>query len=136
ISWQIQQFMSDGLPVYISRIQTFFVEHDFDWVRRYFGSDPTELQSNIKGLLGKSSDFITSLLNSLLKSGKSIVNLVSLFVVAPVVAFYMLLDWPRMVAAVDSLIPRDHLETVRSIFYEMDRAIAGFVRGQGTVCLI
>lgn len=136
ISWQIQQFMSDGLPVYINRIQTFFVEHDFDWVRRYFGSDPNELQSNIKGLLGKSSDFITSLLNSLLKSGKSIVNLVSLFVVAPVVAFYMLLDWPRMVAAVDSLIPRDHLETVRSIFYEMDRAIAGFVRGQGTVCLI
>ncbi|GAA5103106.1 AI-2E family transporter [Bartonella acomydis] len=136
ISWQIQQFMSNGLPVYINRIQTFFVEHDFDWVRRYFGSDPNELQSNIKGLLGKSSDFITSLLNSLLKSGKSIVNLVSLFVVAPVVTFYMLLDWPRMVSAIDSLIPRDHLETVRSIFHEMDRAIAGFVRGQGTVCLI
>ncbi|WP_455465480.1 AI-2E family transporter [Bartonella sp. B39] len=136
ISWQIQQFVSNGLPVYINRIQTFFVEHDFDWVRRYFDSDPSELQSNIKGLLGKSSDFITSLLNSLLKSGKSIVNLVSLFVVAPVVAFYMLLDWPRMVAAIDSLIPRDHLETVRSIFHEMDRAIAGFVRGQGTVCLI
>ncbi|WP_455480235.1 AI-2E family transporter [Bartonella sp. B12(2025)] len=136
ISWQIQKFVSDGLPVYISRIQTFFVEHDFNWVRRYFDSDPNELQSNIKGLLGKSSDFITSLLNSLLKSGKSIVNIVSLFVVAPVVAFYMLLDWPRMVASVDSLIPRDHLETVRSIFHEMDRAVAGFVRGQGTVCLI
>lgn len=136
ISWQIQQFMSDGLPVYINRIQTFFVEHDFDWVRRYFGSDPGELQSNIKGLLGQSSDFITSLLNSLLKSGKSIVNIVSLFVVAPVVAFYLLLDWPRMVATVDSLIPRDHLETVRSIFHEMDRAVAGFVRGQGTACLI
>ncbi|GAA5105158.1 AI-2E family transporter [Bartonella jaculi] len=136
ISWQIQQFVSNGLPVYINRIQTFFVEHDFDWVRRYFGSDPNELQSNIKGLLGQSSDFITSLLNSLLKSGKSIVNIVSLFVVAPVVAFYMLLDWPRMVTAVDSLIPRDHLETVRSIFHEMDRAIAGFVRGQGTACLI
>ncbi|GAA4661602.1 AI-2E family transporter [Bartonella pachyuromydis] len=136
ISWQIQQFVSNGLPVYVNRIQTFFVEHDFDWVRRYFGSDPNELQSNVKGLLGKSSDFIASLLNSLLKSGKSIVNLVSLFVVAPVVTFYMLLDWPRMVATIDSLIPRDHLETVRSIFHEMDRAIAGFVRGQGTVCLI
>ncbi|MBX4335569.1 AI-2E family transporter [Bartonella raoultii] len=136
ISGQIQQFVSDGLPVYINRIQTFFIEHDFNWVRHYFGSDPNELQSNIKGLLGKSSDFITSLLNSLLKSGKSIVNIISLFVVAPVVAFYMLLDWPRMVTAIDSLIPRDHLETVRSIFHEMDRAIAGFVRGQGTVCLI
>ncbi|WP_336288332.1 MULTISPECIES: AI-2E family transporter [unclassified Bartonella] len=136
ISWQIQQFMSDGLPIYVSRIQTFFVEYDFDWVRRYFGSDPKELQTNITGLLGQSSDFITSLLNSLLKSGKSIVNVVSLFVVAPVVAFYMLLDWPRMVAAIDSWIPRDHLETVRGIFHEMDRAVAGFIRGQGTSCLI
>ncbi|WP_332061089.1 AI-2E family transporter [Bartonella sp. CB74] len=136
ISWQIQQFMSDGLPIYVSRIQTFFVEYDFDWVRRYFGSDPKELQTNITGLLGQSSDFITSLLNSLLKSGKSIVNVVSLFVVAPVVAFYMLLDWPRMVAAIDSWIPRNHLETVRGIFHEMDRAVAGFIRGQGTSCLI
>ncbi len=136
ISSQIQQFVRDGLPVYINRIQIFFVKYDFDWIRRYFGSDPNELHSNIKGFLGEGSDFITSLLNSLLKSGKSIVNIVSLFVVAPVVAFYMLLDWPRMVAAIDSLIPRDHLETVRSIFYEMDRAVAGFVRGQGTVCLI
>ncbi|WP_455477599.1 AI-2E family transporter [Bartonella sp. B41] len=136
ISWQIQQFMSNGLPVYVGRIQAFFSEHDFGWVKRYFGSDPSELQNNIKGILGQSSDFITSLLNSLLKSGKSIVNIISLFVVAPVVAFYMLLDWPRIVEAVDSWIPRDHLETVRSIFHEMDRAVAGFVRGQGTVCLI
>ncbi len=36
-----------------------------------------------------------------------------LFVVTPVVAFYMLLDWDRMVATVDSWVPRDHVETVR-----------------------
>ncbi|MCZ2328203.1 AI-2E family transporter [Bartonella sp. F02] len=136
ISWQIQQFVSNGLPIYINRIQTFLVEYDFNWVRRYFGSDPGEFQANIKALLGQSSDFIASLLNSLLKSGKSIVSIVSLFTVAPVVAFYMLLDWPRMVEAVDSWIPRDHVETVRDIFYKMDRAVAGFIRGQGTVCLI
>lgn len=136
ISGQIQQFVSNGLPIYVNRIQTFFVEHNFDWVRRYFDSDPNELHTNIKALLGQSSDFITSLLNSLLKSGKSIVNIVSLFVVTPVVTFYILLDWPQMVKAVDSWIPRSHLITVRSLFHEMDKAVAGFVRGQGTVCLI
>ncbi|AQX27962.1 AI-2E family transporter [Bartonella sp. JB63] len=136
ISGQIQQFVSNGLPIYVNRIQTFFVEHNFDWVRRYFDSDPNELHTNIKALLGQSSDFITSLLNSLLKSGKSIVNIISLFVVTPVVTFYILLDWPRMVEAVDSWIPRSHLTTVRSLFHEMDRAVAGFVRGQGTACLI
>ncbi|AQX18405.1 putative PurR-regulated permease PerM [Bartonella sp. A1379B] len=136
ISGQIQQFISNGLPIYVNRIQTFFVEHNFSWVRRYFDSDPNELHTNIKVLLGQSSDFITSLLNSLLKSGKSIVNIISLFVVTPVVTFYILLDWPHMVEVVDSWIPRSHLTTVRSLFHEMDRAVAGFVRGQGTVCLI
>ncbi|WP_199570346.1 AI-2E family transporter [Bartonella sp. 1-1C] len=136
ISGQIQQFISNGLPIYVNRIQTFFVEHNFSWVRRYFDSDPNQLHTNIKMLLGQSSDFITSLLNSLLKSGKSIVNIISLFVVTPVVTFYILLDWPHMVEVVDSWIPRSHLTTVRSLFHEMDRAVAGFVRGQGTVCLI
>ncbi|ABM45539.1 hypothetical protein H704_00689 [Bartonella bacilliformis Peru38] len=136
ISWQIQQFVSNGLPTYMNRIQTFFVEYNFDWIRHYFGSDPSELQSNITALLGQSSDFITSFLNSLLRSGRSIVNIVSLLVVVPVVAFYMLLDWQRMIETVDSWIPRDHLATVRSIFHEMDRAVAGFIRGQGTVCLV
>ncbi|CBI76384.1 permease protein [Bartonella clarridgeiae 73] len=136
VSGQIQKFVSNGLPIYVNRIQNFFIEHNFDWVRRYFDSDPNELHTNIKALLGQSSDFITSLLNSLLKSGKSIVNIISLFVVTPVVTFYILLDWPHMVEAVDSWIPRSHLTTVRSLFHEMDRAVAGFVRGQGTACLI
>ncbi|MFN3401756.1 MAG: AI-2E family transporter, partial [Ferrovibrio sp.] len=56
-------------------------------------------------------------------------------VVVPVVAFYLLLDWPRMLQTIDSCIPVPHRETVRTLVREMDRAIAGFVRGQMLVCL-
>lgn len=136
IGSQLQQFIREGLPIYVERIQNFFADHSFEWIKGYIGSDPAEIQSNIQAMLGQSSDLIKSVLNSVLNSGKSLVNLVSLFVVAPVVAFYMLLDWERMVNTIDSWIPRDHLETVRGIFHEMDRAVAGFIRGQGTVCLI
>lgn len=52
------------------------------------------------------------------------------------VAFYMLLDWDRMVATVDSWVPRDHVETVRQISADINSATAGFVRGQGTLCLV
>lgn len=135
ITSQLQQFIRDGLPVYINRIQAFFANHSFEWIKQYIGSDASEIQSNIQALLGQSSELIKSVLNSVLDSGKSLVNLVSLFIVAPVVAFYMLLDWERMVSTIDSWIPRDHLETVRGIFHEMDRAVAGFIRGQTTVCL-
>ena len=43
---------------------------------------------------------------SLWSGGQALVSLFSLVVVTPVVAFYLLYDWHRMVATVDSWIPR------------------------------
>jgi len=48
----------------------------------------------------------------------------------------MLYDWDNMVAKVDHLLPRDHAPTIRKLASEIDRTMAGFIRGQGTVCLI
>jgi predicted PurR-regulated permease PerM len=53
----------------------------------------------------------------------------------PVVAFYLLYDWDRMVARADALLPRQHAETIRSLIAEISDVIAGFVRGQGLLCL-
>ena len=41
-----------------------------------------------------------------------------------------------MVAKVDSWLPRDHVEDIRAIFRDINAAMAGFIRGQGTVCLL
>jgi predicted PurR-regulated permease PerM len=76
------------------------------------------------------------LLQGLLSSAAGVVNILVFLVVVPVVAFYLLLDWDRMVARIDDLLPRDHAPTIRRLAGEIDRTLASFVRGQGTVCLI
>ena len=76
------------------------------------------------------------LLNSALKSVGSILNVIMLFVIVPVVAFYLLYDWDNMVGELDALLPRDHAPVIRRLAGEVDRALASFVRGMGTVCLI
>ncbi len=76
------------------------------------------------------------LLETALASFASIINVIVLFVIVPVVAVYLLLDWDRMVAAVDRLLPRDHAPTVRQLARDIDRTLSSFVRGMGTVCLI
>jgi predicted PurR-regulated permease PerM len=63
-------------------------------------------------------------------------SLLTLFVITPVVTFYLLLDWDRMVARLDDLMPRDHAPAIRQLSRDIDRTLAGFIRGQGTVCLI
>ena len=76
------------------------------------------------------------LVNGLVSSVSSIVNILLLIVIVPVVAFYLLMDWDNMVAKIDALVPRDHVKTVREVAGEIDRTLASFIRGQGTVCLI
>ncbi|HHX90119.1 MAG TPA: AI-2E family transporter [Paracoccus sp.] len=65
-----------------------------------------------------------------------LVRLVLFWVVMPVVAFYLLIDWPRVVQNVDELLPREHALTIRQIARDIDAAIAGFVRGEVMVSTI
>ncbi|MFN4058706.1 MAG: AI-2E family transporter [Roseinatronobacter sp.] len=76
------------------------------------------------------------LAQGVLRSLTSVLGVVVFLLVAPVVAFYLLLDWPRLLQSVDDLLPRQHAPTLRLLGRDVDGAIAGFVRGQITVCLI
>ncbi len=76
------------------------------------------------------------LASGLLSSAIGVVSIVIFIVVVPVVAFYLLLDWDRMIARVDAMLPRDHAPTVRRLAGEIDTVLAGFVRGQLSVCLL
>jgi len=76
------------------------------------------------------------LVSALLSSAQGIINIVVLLVIVPVVSFYLLLDWDRMVAQIDDMLPRDHVDTVRDLARQIDSTLASFIRGQGTVCLI
>ncbi len=81
-------------------------------------------------------DVSVKLLESAWSIGLAGVNFITLAVITPVVAFYLLLDWDNMVARVDELLPRQHRHTIRDLAKRVDRVLAGFVRGQLTVCLI
>ncbi len=76
------------------------------------------------------------LLDTALNSVGSLINVVVLLVIVPVVAFYLLYDWDRMISEIDNLLPRDHAPVIRQLAGEIDRTLASFIRGMGTVCLI
>lgn len=96
--------------------------------------------ANIKAVL---KDNMTSglqlggkLLKGVINNGFAIINLISLLLITPVVAFYMLRDWDTFVKKVDTLLPRKSKATIREQFKQIDRALSGFIRGQLSVCLI
>jgi predicted PurR-regulated permease PerM len=135
----LAQQMSDfvgRLPEYLSRLQGLVTNFDPEWLKQRFGVDPGSLREGLNSLLTSGMGFATTVFESIWNSGVALFNIAGLFVVTPVVAFYMLLDWDRMVAAVDDWVPRDHVQTVRQIAADINKSTAGFVRGQGTLCLI
>lgn len=124
------------LPDYVSQLQSLLASSDRSWLKNWIGLDTTNLKESLGSLLSEGAGLVGTVLLQVWNSGKALADLASLFVVTPVVAFYLLLDWDRMVETVDGWIPRNHLAAVREISADMNRAIAGFVRGQGSVCLI
>ncbi len=77
-----------------------------------------------------------ALLAAVLGSLGNVFSALTLLVIAPVVAFYLLLDWDRMVVRIDELLPLEHADTIRAIANRINHALAGYLRGQALVTLI
>ena len=78
----------------------------------------------------------TKMLGGVIDGGAAIADLLSLFLITPLVAFYLLRDWDLIVEKVYDWFPIRHKDTLREQLNEIDKKLAAFVRGQGTVCLI
>ena len=100
----------------------------------------TETLERLRGVAADSSQFAfrwaTKLLGEVVSGGVALANLASLLFITPIVAFYLLRDWDRMIAKIDSWLPRPQADTIRQCLRDIDATLAGFVRGQGTVCVV
>ena len=94
------------------------------------------LTGHIATAAGWAGGWAGEIAGRVLGSGLALVNLLGLAVVTPVVAFYLLRDWDRITAAVNDLLPRRSAPVIRRQAALIDVTLAGFVRGQATVCLL
>lgn len=132
---QLARF-ADDLPSLIESLVARFDEFAPLWMKELVANSGANVQGSITEVAGKAAGWIVSLLSSILSGGMALVNLLSLMVVTPIVAFYLLVDWDSMIAKVDSWLPRDHADVLRQLARQIDAAMAGFIRGQGSVCLL
>ncbi len=132
---QVAKFAGD-LPNIIRALVQRFDELAPLWMKDLLARSGSDVQGSVSNVAGKAAEWLGTVLSTLLTGGMALVNLVSLLVVTPIVAFYLLQDWDRMVTTVDSWVPREHVGTVRALANEINVAMAGFIRGQGTVCLL
>lgn len=94
-----------------------------------------DLQADATQWAGQALAVAGSVAGGLARRGVALVNLLALVFLTPVVTFYLLRDWEKLLAAIDSALPLDHADTIRGLARQSNAAIAGYVRGQALVCI-
>jgi len=107
------------------------------WLRDTLGIELQLDLATVKQLISEnieSAETVSLKVLSSLKAGGTVVLgiLINLALI-PVVMFYLLRDWNRIVERVDDLLPRRWLPRVRKIANEIDKVLAEFLRGQLSV---
>ncbi len=115
-----------------THLDTFFnLLHD-----RLSADDINRLRSAVSDGVGRVLTGAGSFISGLLTSGFAIANILSLLIITPIVAFFLLRDWNGIIAAVDSCLPRRHVATIREQTALIHETLSGYMRGQASVCLI
>ncbi|HKM61773.1 MAG TPA: AI-2E family transporter [Acidisphaera sp.] len=125
------------IPQYATQFQAWanqLIKH----LQEQLGSDYVDnnLRDVVGGQMGAMLSFLATALSRVIGSGFAIFSTLSLLVVTPVVAFYMLRDWPRVVARFDSWLPRRYSGVIRAQAREVDRILSAWVRGQALCCVL
>jgi predicted PurR-regulated permease PerM len=134
------------LPGYAMRLQTLAIDEGNALIEKYGGGwlsslglgeqlSSAQIQKSIGDFVAQGAQWLVNAMKSLVSGGAAVFNFLALLIITPVVAFYILIDWNRMIAEIDSWLPLDHRDRLRAIAAEINRALAGFIRGQSLVCL-
>ena len=126
----------ERLPALITRVQELAAPYFDGELRKLLGGDVKSLEGGLQTALSQGAGWITRVLQSLWNGGQAVVSVLSILVISPVVAAYMLVDWDDMIGRIDGWVPQRHRETVRLLAGRMNDAVAGFVRGQVSVCIV
>ncbi len=124
-----------AIPGYIEKIRNHYVPWIENWLSQFEPEDIEKLRDAAGQSVGGAAGWIGNIFKNILSTSFAVFDIIALMIVTPVVAFYMLNDWPRVTKTVDSLLPRRYYDVIHTQLKEIDSTLSGFIRGQAIVCL-
>lgn len=138
---QLSQLI-DQLPGYYQKARAYVIQHYGHWLQplQKLGAAQTpgpqgqpDMQRQITQDL---APWLLTQLQNVLKGSLALFNSLALMFLTPVVTFFLLRDWNKMIASVEKLLPRKDAPAIKEIAQEIDWTISGYLRGTLIVLLI
>ena len=137
--WQQLMYARDSIPAGIHWVNATFLP----WVSNTFNVERMEIDTDQISTVvmeyiqtNYSADSIQTMALRLAQSGLNFIQIGGTIVLIPVIAFYFLLDWERMLHSLHRLIPRPYEASTMRIVRECHSVLGAFVKGQFLVMLL
>ncbi len=137
--WKQLMYAKTSIPAGIHWVNYTFLP----WLSHTFNLMPMEIDteqmsSAIMDYIqtNYSADSIQALVLKVAQSGLNFIQIGGTIILIPIIAFYFLLDWDRMLDSLRRLIPRPYEKTTLNIVGECHSVLGAFVKGQFLVMLL
>lgn len=132
---QVQQFI-----INVPHYREYVLSNVLPFVTEKINQINAQASANLKGILESYSnnffEYVISIISSFFNSSIAFLNAVALVFFTPILVFYLLKDWSRVVASVDGFIPLIYKDYINGLLVEIDSVLSSYIRGQLNVCLI
>lgn len=125
-----------AVPGYVDTLRDHYTPWVENWLAQFDPGDVEKIRDAAGQSVSGAAGWLANLFKNILVTGFALLDILALTIVTPVVAFYMLKDWPKITSAIDSLIPQRYYDVIHVQLEEIDSTLSGFIRGQAIVCLI
>lgn len=110
------------------------------WVQAKLGLesvllDAASITENLKAYWKEASSALLAVLGTLFQSGQAVMSFFVNLVLIPVVTFYLLRDWDKLIGGIRMMLPRKHEPLISRLASEIDEVLGAFMRGQLIVML-
>jgi predicted PurR-regulated permease PerM len=128
--------LAAALPGYAEKLWVMLSPYTA-WAQEKLGNTDVEgIKQTLQAQIGKMFAVGGSVLSGIATGGQAVAGFLTTMVLTPVVAYYMMKEWPAMKTWFNGLLPRKHYDTIQELLVRIDGKIAGFVRGQITVAFL
>lgn len=104
------------------------------WFQEMTGQGSMEdVKAFLKENISKILSITGGVAGGLAAGGQAVIGMLSTIVITPLVAFFMMKEWPAITDWVEDLIPRNREKMIKDLITQIDAKLSGFIRGQLTV---
>ncbi|MCE7887331.1 MAG: AI-2E family transporter [Alphaproteobacteria bacterium PRO2] len=126
----------NNIPAYLDRLEALFAPHRARLEAFLYPGGAPPVTDIVKEHAGAAAAAAGVIAGGVAQGGQAFLHIIGVIVVTPIVAYFMMKEWPRIIAWGRDLMPPKRRDTIMNLFREIDTKLSGFIRGQVTVALI